>query len=188
MKHTLLLLLSLQAVCMTAQTTEKPVADTPQAVQTAAPATASTFTFGLVSYSEALKAMPEYATVQKQMADLRAKYEAEAKRSETEFNNKYEDFLEGQREFPLTILQKRQSELQEMMAKNVAFRDESRRLLQAAQQDAMAPLRQKLAALLKTIGEKEGFAFILNTDNDACPFVNPAQGKDINQLVKDCMK
>lgn len=189
MRHSLLFLLSLATLSLSAQTSET----TPQAgaarpaIQTQPVGTGS-FTFGVLSYSEALRAMPEYATVQRQMAELKAKYDAEAKRAEDDFNSKYEDFLEGQRDFPPTILQKRQSELQEMMAKNIAFRDESRRLLDGARTDAMAPLHQRLASLLKIIGEKEGFSFILNTDNNACPFVNAAQGKDINQLVKDCLK
>ena len=74
-----------------------------------------TMKFGFLSYEAALQSMGEYALVQKQMADLRTQYEAETKRVEDEFNAKYEDFLEGQREFPKTILQKRQTELQELM-------------------------------------------------------------------------
>lgn len=177
MRHIFIFLFSLfAAVTATAQT----VSDTT--------ATKPAFTFGYFSYNEALQSMPEYATVQKQMKELKAKYDAEAKRAEQEFNQKYEDFLAGQRDFPQTILEKRQSELQEMMAKNVAFREESRKLLAAAEQDAYAPLHDKLAKMLKVIGDKEGFSFILNTDNNACPYVNAAQGKDINQLVKNCLK
>lgn len=158
--------------------------------QTASDTTAikSAVTFGYFSYNEALQSMPEYAAVQKQMSELKAKYDAEAKRAEQEFNQKYEDFLAGQRDFPQTILEKRQAELQELMAKNVAFREESDKLLKAAEQDAYAPLHDKLDRMLKVIGDKEGFSFILNTDNHACPYVNAAQGRDINQLVKNCFR
>ena len=81
--------------------------------------------FGFLSYDEVMKAMPEYATMQKNMADLRAHYEAEMLRVEDDFNRKYEEFLDGQASYPKTILQKRQSELQEMLEKNVAFKKES---------------------------------------------------------------
>lgn len=144
--------------------------------------------FGYFSYNEALQSMPEYASVQAQVAELRKKYDAEAKRAEDDFNSKYEDFLEGQRDFPPTILKKRQSELTELMAKNTAFRQDSQRLLAEAEREAYAPLHAKLTAMLKVIGEKEGFAFVINTDNNACPYINSGQGKDINQLVKDCLK
>ena len=52
----------------------------------------------------------------------------------------------------------------------------------------MAPLHKKLAELLKIIGNARGFAFIINTDNNACPFVNPAQGEDINDIVKTTLQ
>jgi len=144
--------------------------------------------FGYLSYSEALKSMSDYAVMQKNVVSLRAQYEEETKRAQQEFNQKYEDFLAGQRDFPQSILEKRQSELQDLMAKNITFRNESRRLLLAAEKDAYAPLHDKLGKLLNAIGTKEGFAFILNTDDNACPFVNPSQGKDISQIIKDSLK
>lgn len=144
--------------------------------------------FGYFSYQAALESMPEYAVAQKQIASLQAKYEAETKRSEDDFNKKYEEFLDGQRDFPKTILEKRQSELQELMARNIAFRKESERLLKMAEKDAMAPLYDRLSKMLNVIGEREHFDFIINTDANSCPFINPAAGKDINQLVKDCLK
>jgi outer membrane protein len=132
--------------------------------------------------------MGEYALVQKQMADLRTQYEAETKRVEDEFNAKYEDFLEGQREFPKTILQKRQTELQELMQKNIEFKQNSIQELAKAEQEAMAPLRIKLIETLGNIGRERGYAFIVDTDQKALPFINPAMGEDINQLVQNALK
>ena len=117
--------------------------------------------------------------------DLKAKYKAEAQRVEDEFNKKYELFLDGQRTFPLPILRKRQAEIQELLEKNAAFAAESKRLLEQAEQDAKAPVLARLRTILNRIGTDRGYAFILNTDNDAVPFVNKAMGEDINALVKD---
>ena len=72
--------------------------------------------FGYLSYDSAIHAVPGYALVQQSMNDLRAQYEAEQKRAEQDFNLKYEEFLEGQRDFPETILRKRQTELKELLA------------------------------------------------------------------------
>lgn len=107
----------------------------------------------------------------------------EAKRVEADFNAKYEDFLDTQADMPKSILEKRQSELQELLNKNIEFKAESRRLLAQAEKDAFAPLHEKLQRALKVIGEQDGYAFIINTDNNACPFVNPAQGTDVTQTV-----
>ena len=77
--------------------------------------------FGFLSYESALKSTPEYGEVQMKMDSLRSAFQAELQRVEEEFNRKYEDFLEGQKDFPRTILLKRQTELQEMLQKNIQF-------------------------------------------------------------------
>lgn len=149
----------------------------PAAASESAPA------FGYVSYSALLKAMPDYATAMRRYEQLEEKYSAEAKRVEDEFNAKYEAFLDGQREFPPTILKKRQSELQELLDKNIAFKSESKRLLAEAEAELMAPLRDKLSKVLATVGSQMNLMFIINTDNDACPFVNPKQGFDVYDIA-----
>ena len=147
-----------------------------------------TFRFGYLSYETALKAMPEYASVQQKMKTLQDQYQAETPRVEDEFNRKYEDFLDGQRDFPRTILQKRQSELQELMEKNIRFKEQGRQELADAEREAMAPLRIRLIEMLSTIGRERGYAFIYDTDTKALPFVNITFGEDINQLVQDALK
>ena len=140
--------------------------------------------YGCISYDAVLRAMPEYAEAQKSIENLRGKYDAEMKRSEDEFNVKYEEFLESQRDLVPSILRKRQGELQEMMDKNTAFRAEARRLLSQAEADALAPVRSKLNAVIGEVAAEQGLAFVLNTDGNACPYVNPAMGVDVTELVK----
>ena len=139
--------------------------------------------FGYLSYNAVMQAMPEYAAMQNSMAELREKYEAEQKRVEDDFNKKYEEFLDGQKSFPKTILQKRQSELQEMLDKSIAFKKESQRLLKQAEEDAMAPILVRLATVLDTIGKERSYAFIVNTDKKATLWLNPSMGEDITATV-----
>ena len=132
--------------------------------------------------------MPEYTMVQQKLTKLNEQFQAETLRIEDEFNRKYEEFLDGQRDFPKTILQKRQSELQELMERNIAFKENSRAELAQAEKEAMAPLRIRLIEIVGKIGRERGYAFIIDTDKTALPFINPAMGEDINQLVKDALK
>lgn len=148
----------------------------------------TTIKYGYLSYQEVLKFMPEYAVAQTKQADLKQKYDNEMKRVEDEFNKKYEQFLEGQKDFAPTILRKRQVELQELIAKNIAFKEEAKRLLAQAETESYAPLKAKLAETLRGIGEARGFMFILNTDNGNLPYANSAFGEDITTLVKECLK
>ena len=183
MVRALALMVIFQAAVITAgaQTDSTIAANSTVVTQTAA-------RYGYLSYQEALKSMPQYAMVQKKMENLRSQYQAETLRVEEEFNRKYEEFLEGQREFPKTILQKRQTELQQLMEKNIEFKANSLKELDATEKDAMAPLRLRLNDVLREIGINKGYAFIYDTDTKALPFLNPEMGDNINLIVKDALQ
>ena len=153
-------------------------------------ATAQTFVFryGFVNTDSVLHAMPEYAMAQRSLTALRQKYDREMKRSEDDFNIKYESFLDQQRDLVPSILHKRQAELQDMMEKNIAFKAEARRLLAQAEADAMAPLREQINELLQQVAKDMQLAFVLNTGSDACPYVNPAMSVDITDALIDLLK
>ena len=144
--------------------------------------------FGYFSFDNVLKSMPDYVMAQRSIDDLRQKYDAEMKRAEDEFNSKYEEFLDVQKDLVPAILRKRQAELQEMMQKNINFKNESQRLLKQAEADAFAPVKNKLYNALTKVGQAQGYAFILNTDGDACPYVNPEMGEDATEHIKEALR
>ena len=143
--------------------------------------------FGYFSFDNVLKSMPDYVMAQRSIDDLRQKYDAEMKRAEDEFNSKYEEFLDVQKDLVPAILRKRQAELQEMMQKNINFKNESQRLLKQAEAAAFAPVKNKLYNALTKVGQAQGYAFILNTAGDACPYVNPEMGEDATELIKEAL-
>ena len=107
--------------------------------------------------------MPDYTMVQQKMDTMRQQFQAETLRVEDEFNMKYEEFLDGQRDFPKTILQKRQSELQEMMERNIQFKEESKKELEQTEKLLLAQLKIRLIELLSKIGRERGYDFINDT-------------------------
>lgn len=139
--------------------------------------------FGYLSYRQAFHNMPGFAVMQKNLSQLQRQFDEEAKRAENEFNQKYEEFLTAQQAMAPAIRQKRQAELQELMEKNIAFKGEAARLLEAARLDAEKPLKETLNNLLADIGRENGFAFILNTDDNACPYIDADMGEDIGPEV-----
>jgi len=140
---------------------------------------------GYLSCKAVMESMPEYAQMQQDMAVLRSQYEAEQKRVEDDFNNKYEEFLDGQSSFPKTILQKRQSELQEMLDKNIAFKKQSQRLLEEAEKQQLEGLRQRLNEAMAQVGAEQNLLLIINTDADATPWVNTLIGVDVTEAVME---
>ena len=144
----------------------------------------SELVFGYFSYDEALRFMPEYPIVKTNLDNLSKQFKDEADRSEAEFNKKYEAFLDEQRDLAPSILKKRQAELQDMMERNIAFKEEAQRLMAEAENEGFAPLRSKLSMVLNKVGKEQGLAFILNTDQNAVPYINESVGVDINMLIK----
>ena len=149
---------------------------------------ATALRFGYLSYDSVIVSLREYADMQQSMEQLRAQYAAEQQRVEDDFNKKYEEFLDGLAAFPKTILQKRQSELQEMLDRNIAFKRQSQQLLEQAEEEQYQALLQLLGTAVKAIGMDRGYAFILNTDANATPWLNPTMGDDITEDVKDFLK
>lgn len=144
--------------------------------------------FGFFSLDAALKGSAEYGRIVKNLDDLRAKYDAEMARVTEDFNAKYESFLEGQKDFAPSIRNKRQAELQDLMQKNIAFKAESERLLIQARKDAFAPLTQRIFSIVQRIGMARGLAFVLNTDNNAVPFLHPGLAENLNDALVEELK
>ena len=140
--------------------------------------------FGYLSCQQVLKEMPEYAQAMQELQTLKAKYDEEAARGEAEFQKKFVDFLQGQKDFPQSIMQKRQAELQTLMDNGVAFRVQVQGLIAQAEKDLVAEVQKKLNRVLLEVGVEYGYGYILNTDDNACPYINPVVGVDVTELVR----
>ena len=140
--------------------------------------------FGYVSYEQLLKELPEYAQAKQDLAALKAKYEGEATRREEEFQRKFIDFLQGQKDFPQAIMQKRQAELQSLMDNGIAFRQKSQELIAQAEEELMQEAHKRLNRALLEVGVEYGYGYILNTDGNSCPYINPVIGVDVTELVR----
>lgn len=140
--------------------------------------------FGYIAYNSVCVEMPQYVDAQRQLADLKAKFDAEAQRGETEFQRKFSEFLQGQKDFPANILQKRQAELQDLMERSVAFRDEAQQLLKDSEQKMLQDVYKKLNDVIGEVALERGYFFVLNTDNNAAPFINTVVGEDATDFVR----
>lgn len=163
------------------------VVDSPVPQRAQSQPMAAKLKIGYFSYEEALCAMPQYAIVKANLKALRSQYDDEMQKSEKEFNERYETFLEEQHDMAPAIRDKRQSELQSMMERNVAFRQEAERLLAQAEKDAMDPLRAKLSEAIAQIAEQRAYIMVVNTDSNACPYLSPTMAEDITTLVIDAL-
>lgn len=158
-------------------------APTTTPTQTVIQPTVALARFGYLSYNTIFEQMPDYQKAKEDFAALKGQYDAEATRAETEFQHKFTEFLQGQKDFPKSIMQKRQAELQELMEKSVNFRTEAQRQLAEAEAKLQAPIAERLNAAILEVAGQQGLAFVLNTDGNAVPFIHPQMGVDITQAV-----
>lgn len=140
------------------------------------------------SFDTVMKALPAYTLAQRDIEELKKQYDEEMKMAEEEFNAKYEDFLEHIDGLAISIRRKRQTELQDIMDRNIAFRNEAQRLLKQVESDAMTPLRDAINNTIATIAKDKGYIIVLNTDNNAAPYIDGNFSIDITQTVIDAMK
>ena len=117
------------------------------------------------------------------MQGIREQYDKEAAYNEDKFFKMYSDYIQGQKTFPEDIMLKRQKELQVAMDQGIKFREESEKLLHTAEAELIKPIENKLDSAIAVVAKDRALAFVLNTEGHAYPFINPADGIDITELV-----
>ena len=143
---------------------------------------------GYFSYKAILEDMPDSVTAMLGVETLRKQYDEELKAASDEFNEKYELFLDQQSMLDEPIKQKRQSDLQSLLDRNTQFRNESMRLLRQAEQDALAPVKQKLNKAIQSVGYSGAFLLIVNTDSEACPYIDSNSAEDVTAKIKSYIR
>ncbi len=132
-----------------------------------------------------IQAMPEFATMQKQMADMEAKYKNEMQVMQDEYNKKYSDFVAQQDSLTENIKMRRMQELQDMEQRTQNFIQISQQDFQKKQGELFTPIQDKLKNAIKAVGDEKGYTYILdpqivlyqgNTAVDATQFVKAKLG------------
>ena len=182
-----MVLLSLAALSLSAQVVETEPAPAASAEVETAEAS-PVLKFGYLSYDEVVKMSPGYDEAQQTVASLRDAYERELERSEEVFSKQFSEYVDGQKTFPENILLKRQNELRQTMEQSLQFKREAKALLDEKEKEVMDALYVEVDRAIRTIGLERGYAFVLNTDGHACPFINVDLGEDITGPVLQRLK
>ena len=139
--------------------------------------------FGYLSYSEVMKAMPEYQQALQSLAELKESYDEEMTRAEQDFSKKFAEYVDGQKSFPENIMLKRQKELQQLMEQSLQFKNEAQELLTKAEAELMEPIHTKLKEAIVAVGKSHNYIYVLNTDNNAHPYLNQGIAEDCTSAV-----
>lgn len=150
--------------------------------------TANAQKIGYFSYNSVLKSIPAYVSGMLDVERMRKQYADELQASEREFTEKYELFIEQQSELDPSISEKRRTELQDLYDSNIKFRNDSQRLLKQTEQDLLNPIKENIRKALVTIGKQGGYIIIVNTDSDACPYVDESLADDVTEQLLQLLR
>lgn len=150
--------------------------------------TANAQKIGHFSYNSVLKSIPAYVSGMQDVERMRKQYADELQASEREFTEKYELFIEQQSELDPSISEKRRTELQDLYDSNIKFRNDSQRLLKQTEQDLLNPIKENIRKALVTIGKQGGYIMIVNTDSDACPYVDESLTDDVTEQLLQLLR
>lgn len=184
-RYILFLFAMVGALCALAQSGETTAAPRTDEVGTSvsSPAPAAP-RYGYCSLKSLIEGRPEYLKAQAELSKLRAKYEQEAMYNETEFRRQYSEYLSGQKDFPQTILLKRQRDLQDLMEKGISFRLEADSLLKQAEVDLLQPIRSRVESAIRFVAIERGYEYVINTDLGAYLYLDATLSEDMTLYVE----
>ncbi|WP_455626172.1 OmpH family outer membrane protein [Parabacteroides sp.] len=138
-----------------------------------------------VKTQEVFMAMPEVSTVEKQIADLNEKYNAEFKQMQDEYQKKYSDFIAQQDSLTENIKLRRMQEIQDIQQRMDNFVPIAQQDVQKKQQELLQPIQEKMRDAIQKVGEENGYTYIITPEVllytgtnavDATPFVRTKLG------------
>lgn len=139
--------------------------------------------FGFFSLKAVMEELPEYTEAQNNYNSLLELCDAEVASGEEVLTRAYVSFLDGQSTFPEPILRKRQKELQDLVDRNVALRDQLKVWLEQAHDSLFAPILLNVDMAVERVCLHKELAYAIDTDKEAYRYVNPNFGVDITELV-----
>ena len=138
-----------------------------------------------VNPQEIWKDMPELSEVESKLATERQKIANELKSMEDELN-RLDAYLKQNVDSLLeSIKATKEQELQTLYQRYLTFQETGRQEMTKKEQELLAPIEQKIANAIKSVGEEQGYTFILHASTllytspkaiDATPLVRTKLG------------
>ena len=141
--------------------------------------------FGHFDSGAFLQSMPEALNIQKTLNDEQSKMENQLVSLQEDFNKQVQSYQQKAQSMTKEQAQAKESELQEMQQRIIAFRTSAIQDLQKKQQELIAPLLQKVKDAVQQVGVNNGFTYIFEREQGAGLVVFAgSKSVDVTPLVK----
>ena len=115
---------------------------------------------------------------------MQKQYEDEIKRASDEFNKKFAEYQQEQKNLPQNIQERRQKALQELSEKGMQFQQDAQQQLQKAYADMMEPIYQKMEDAVKAVGKAGAYTYVFDLNRTDIPYIDETASKDITNDIK----
>ncbi len=138
--------------------------------------------FGHIDSQELLKLMPGRDSAVNVITEYAKTLENQIKGMQTEFENKYQDFLANEGNMTDLIKQTKTRELQDIQARIEAFQTSAEEDLQKKQTELLQPIIDKAKAAIEKVAKDNQYTYIFDAGLGVLLFMDPTE--DIMPLVK----
>lgn len=116
----------------------------------------------MVNTNEIFTVMPEVSTMENELVAMAKQYEQELKIMEDEYTRKYTDYMAQGDSLTENIKQLRMQEIQDLHSRIENFYVMANESRNKKQEELMVPIREKIQKAIDTVGEENGYTYILN--------------------------
>jgi outer membrane protein len=134
-----------------------------------------------INTSQVFALMPEVKEADAKLATKQEQIKKDLTAIEAEYNKKVEEFKASTIDPTPAVTADRQKQLEQLQERYQSYSQTSDAEFQQLRQTLLAPVQQKLQQAIKTVGDEQGYSFILEAS--ALPYVG-AKAIDVTPLVK----
>jgi outer membrane protein len=135
---------------------------------------------GYINANELISVMPEAAKAQKDLQDLQANLSQTYQELTIEFNGLDSAFAVDSSKLSATMRDIKRKDLIAKFQRLQGFQQNSQEELQAAQEKALNPMREKAFGAIKAVAAEKGYTYVFNEEN----LLVAPQGDNILPFVK----
>ncbi len=138
--------------------------------------------FGHIDTNELLRMMPGREAATQEMERYTRELEAQYVAMQTEFQNKYQEYLEKQATFSDLIRQARERELQNLQERIVDFQEVAQQDLMDKERSLLSPIIEQARTAITEVAKEHGFTYVFDTSTGTLLFWEA--GENIMPMVR----
>ncbi len=137
---------------------------------------------GHINSADLLSLMPEKDSIKTVIETFSKTLESQLLSMNSEFQNKYQEYMTNEATYSTLIKQTKQAELQDIQNRIQTFQETAQQELQKKNEELLKPILDKANNAIQAIGKEEGYQYIFDTSLGVVLF--STESDDILPLVK----